>query len=109
MEDPAYIDIMIHEPARLKIMSSLMGISEGDMADFSLLKKLTGLSDGNLSVQLRRLEDCGYVLIDKRFVGRKPKTFVSISDRGRRAFYSYVDTLEKIINAATENQKKDVK
>ena len=80
------IDRVIHEPARLFIMTTLYVIEGGDMV---FLKKQTNLSWGNLSVQVRRLEDAGYVAVKKEFVENKPHTVVSMTPDGRIAFEAY--------------------
>ncbi len=72
-------------------------LDEGDKAEFQFLRDLLGLTDGNLSVHLQRLEEAGYLRIEKGFVGRRPKTWVWATPEGRTAFAAYVDTLEQII------------
>jgi len=78
------LNAVIHERARLGIMS-------GE------LKSLLDLTDGNLSVHLRILEQAGYVSIEKKFVDRKPQTTVKLSKKGRLAFEHYVEVLEEIV------------
>lgn len=80
------IDRMIHEPARLAIVSVL---SACESADFKALLHLTGLSKGNLSAQLSKLEDAGYVTITKSFKGRYSHTDCALNDEGRAAFRAY--------------------
>jgi DNA-binding transcriptional ArsR family regulator len=92
---PEGIDKLIHERARLGIMSSLA--AAGPMT-FSELKGTLGMTDGNLSVHARVLEEAGYVRIEKRFVGRKPQTTLSLSEKGARAFKDYVAYLERIVS-----------
>lgn len=93
----ADLDPVIHQPTRLRIMAALVGLDEGDKADFGFLRDLLGLTDGNLSVHLQRLEEAGYVRIEKTFVGRRPKTWVWATAEGRAAFAAYVDALENIL------------
>lgn len=93
----ADLDPIIHQPTRLRIMAALVGLDEGDKVDFGFLRDLLGLTDGNLSVHLQRLEEAGYVRIEKTFVGRRPKTWVWATTKGRMAFAAYVDALENII------------
>lgn len=88
------LDRVIHERGRLAIVSALMPI---DSASFAELKAAVGLTDGNLSVHLRILEDAGYVAIDKGYVGRKPRTDVRLVPRGRKAFQAYLAVLERIV------------
>ncbi len=91
------LDPVIHQPTRLRIMAALVGLDEGDRADFTFLRDLLGLTDGNLSVHLQRLEEAGYVKVEKTFVGRRPRTWVWATAEGRAAFAAYVDTLESIL------------
>lgn len=81
---------------RLAIISALFPV-EG--MDFTMLKKITGGTDGNLSIQARKLEEIGYILAKKDFVDRKPKTTYCITDQGREAFRQYVALLEQAIKS----------
>ena len=80
--------------ARLGIMSIL---SVEESVSFVRLKELLGLSDGNLASHVRSLEEAGYLMTRKQFIGRKPNTSFSITDRGRRAFREHIDALEALI------------
>lgn len=88
------LDEIIHPQARLAIMAYLNGI-EG--ASFTTLRDALEVTDGNLSVHLRRLQEAGYISINKSFVDRKPNTFVSITKKGQKAFIDYLVTLEKLL------------
>lgn len=88
------LDDVIHGRLRLGIMAFL---STAGSADFTLLKNRLQASDGNLSVQLRKLEEAGYVTIDKAFVGKKPQTTVTLTDAGRSAYIGYLDAMRKLI------------
>jgi DNA-binding transcriptional ArsR family regulator len=88
------LNAVIHERARLGIMSVLAARST---LTFAELKALLDLTDGNLSVHLRLLEETGYVAIEKKFVDRRPQTSVRISKKGRLAFEHYVEVLEEIV------------
>ncbi len=88
------IDDIIHGRLRLGIMAFL---STAGSADFTLLKKRLQATDGNLSVQLRKLEEAGYVLIEKAFVGKKPQTTVTLTEAGRTAWIGYLDSMRKLI------------
>lgn len=90
-------ELIIHQPSRLRIMAALVALLAGEAIDFVHLKKLANLTDGNLSTHLSTLEHAGYISIDKIFEGKKPRTRVWITSRGREAFARYVDELEKII------------
>jgi DNA-binding HxlR family transcriptional regulator len=89
------IDEVIHGRLRLGVMAFLSGAGT---ADFNTLKARLQASDGNLSVHLRKLEEAGYVAIDKRFVGRKPLTEVRLTEPGREAFIRYLDAMSRLVN-----------
>jgi DNA-binding MarR family transcriptional regulator len=91
------LDEVIHQKARLGIMSTLLALGE---ADFKLLKETLGLSDGNLSTHLSLLEERGYVAVRKEFKGRRPHTTATPTPAGRAAFAEYLAALERIIKAA---------
>jgi DNA-binding MarR family transcriptional regulator len=92
-EELANLDKLIHEPARLSILTAL---SVCESADFLSLKRLTGLSDGNLSVQLSKLEEAGLVGIEKQFVAKKPNTRAKITKKGTAAIQRHWDQLNAI-------------
>jgi DNA-binding MarR family transcriptional regulator len=80
------LDRVIHEPGRLKIMMQLFVVESGD---FVYLMRTTGLTGGNLSSHMNKLEEAGYVDVIKKFVERKPVTMLSLTDKGREAFLEY--------------------
>ena len=88
------IDRLIHEPARLLIMANLAAV---ESADFLFLMNMTGLTQGNLSSHLTRLEKRGYIAIKKEFKGRRPHTKVSISAEGKRVFDRYAELMKKVL------------
>ena len=88
------IDEVIHGRVRLAIVAYLSGAGS---AGFSELKKRAGVNDGNLSVHLRKLEEAGYIDIEKRFVGRKPQTVCCLSDAGREAWIAYIDHIQSLL------------
>jgi DNA-binding MarR family transcriptional regulator len=88
------IDEVIHGRVRLGVMAYL---SSARAADFNELKARLQASDGNLSVHLRKLEEAGYVAINKSFAGRKPLTRVELTEAGSRAYSSYLDALSKLV------------
>jgi DNA-binding MarR family transcriptional regulator len=92
--DVGKIDDVIHGRLRLGVMAYL---ANADVADFNELKAVLEVTQGNLSVQLRKLEDAGYVTIEKGFLGRKPRTQVRISPTGREAFAAYLEAIGKLI------------
>ncbi len=91
------LDPLIHQPTRLRIMAALVSLSEGDRVDFGFLKELLDLTPGNLSVHLQKLEEAGYVVVEKTFVNRRPKTWIAATSKGRDAFANHVAALEEII------------
>ena len=93
------LDPVIHQPVRLRIMSVLTGVEDGAEADFSFLKQLLELTDGNLGSHLVKLEQSGYVELSKTFVGKKPKTYVQATGKGKDAFRAHVKALRRILES----------
>ena len=91
----ASIDRLIHEPARLMIMALLYVV---ESADFTFLMRQTGLTWGNLSSHLSKLEDAGYIEIEKEFVGKKPHTMLHLTDEGRAAFQEYRQSMKQVLD-----------
>lgn len=89
------IDRTIHAPARLKIMVCLAVI---ESADFTFLMRQTGLTRGNLSPNLRKLEEAGYINIHKEFVDRVPRTLIRLTDNGRAALEGYRQSMQSVLN-----------
>ena len=90
----ADIDPIIHAPARLRVMTYLYVV---DSIDFVYLKRVTGLSWGNLSTHLTKLDDAGYVKISKTFQDKKPNTMIQLTEDGRQAFRSYKDEMQNVL------------
>lgn len=90
-------DEVIHQSTRLKIMATLNALRGDAGIDFVELKQLSKATDGNLGSHLATLEKAGYISIDKDFVGKKPRTRVSITREGRRAFEQHVSYLRDIL------------
>lgn len=88
------LDPLIHSPLRLAIMSLLMGIDE---ADFVFLKEKTQSTAGNLSVQVTKLEEAGYIKVLKGYKGKRPQTTCRITQKGEDSFRNYVDKLQSYI------------
>lgn len=88
------IDDIIHGRLRLGVMTYL---ANSEVADFTELKSALDATQGNLSVHLRKLEDAGYVAIEKSFLDRKPLTRVRITNEGRKAFKAYVDAIASLL------------
>ncbi len=93
------LDDLIHQPTRLRIMAALVALEAEVKAEFSLLRDMLELTDGNLSAHLRTLEEAGYVAVEKGYVGRRPRTWVQVTEAGRQAFENHVNALEAIIRA----------
>ena len=94
LHDLGRIDEIIHGRIRLGIMVYL---ADAEVADFTELKTALEATQGNLSIHLKKLEEAGYVSIDKSFVDKKPLTRVRITDAGRDAFRAYVDAIGALI------------
>ena len=88
------LDDVIHARIRLAVMSILSGV---ESAEFTYLRDRTGATDGNLGAHLRKLEEAGYVEVEKRFEDRKPVSRYGLTAEGREAFRRYVDRLEAMI------------
>ena len=93
---PQRLDQVIHDRTRLTILAAL---AASETLSFTDLKATTGTTDGNLSVHARRLEEAGYVLCEKTFAGRTPRTEYRLSAAGRRAFEKYLDHMDALIKA----------
>ncbi len=95
----ADVDRLLHEPSRLVIVAILYAV---ESADFLYLLRETGLTKGNLSAHLARLEEAGYVAIEKSFRGKVPQTICQLTEKGRGAFHAYRDRLKRVVNALPE-------
>ena len=92
------LDAIIHQPVRLRIMAVLCKMETGEEADFTHLKKVLNVTDGNLGAHLLKLEEAGYISADKTFVKRKPKTYIKATGTGRDAFKKHVAALQSIVD-----------
>ncbi len=99
MAEPFELDRLIHEPARLVLVSNLYVVEE---ADFVFLSRQTGLTAGNISSHMTRLETAGYVRIDKTIVGKRPRTTYSLTDGGRAAFERYRASVQGLFAERSE-------
>ena len=88
---------IIHQTVRLRIMAALVTLGPGDEVDFIHLRDLLEVSDGNLGAHLRKLEEAGYIAVNKAFVARKPRTYISATAKGRMIFQKHVEALELIL------------
>jgi DNA-binding MarR family transcriptional regulator len=91
----AGIDQFIHTPARLMVLAHLYVV---ESVDYVFLNRLTGLTWGNLATHLTKLEEMGYILIEKEFRGKKPHTTISLTEEGREAFRQYKHSLQQILD-----------
>jgi DNA-binding MarR family transcriptional regulator len=93
------IDRLVHEPARMMIMAYLYVV---ESADFLFLRNQTGLTGGNLSSHLSKLEEAGYVEVKKEFVGKIPRTLLRLTEKGRSAFRIYRESMKQIFDELPE-------
>lgn len=93
--DIGRLDDVIHGRMRLGIMAYL---ANAEVADFNELKAALEATQGNLSIHLRKLEEAGYIAIEKSFLGRKPLTRARLTDAGRHAFAEYLDAISRLLN-----------
>jgi DNA-binding transcriptional ArsR family regulator len=103
-EQIASLDRTVHDPARLAILTAL---SSCERADFLFLLRITGLTKGNLSSHLSKLEEAGLVVIEKQFVGKKTQTLVRLSDSGRRTIEVYWQEMEELRERAAQWQPQN--
>jgi len=92
---PGEIDKLIHEPARLMIMANLFVV---ESADFTFLMNQTGLTWGNISSHITKLENAGYLEVEKTFVGKRPYTLLHLSEEGRDAFQTYRQKMSELFD-----------
>ncbi|MBO5029709.1 MAG: transcriptional regulator [Muribaculaceae bacterium] len=88
------LDPLLHSQLRLAVMSILMSVEE---ADFVYLRQQTESTAGNLSVQLDKLSNAGYISVEKGFQGKKTRTVCRMTEKGREAFRNYVETIRKYL------------
>lgn len=94
--DHSLLDDLIHSRIRLAVMAVLASVKR---AEFTFIRDKVNATDGNLSTHLRKLEESGYIAINKRFEGRKPVTDVELTKKGRQAFDAYVRHLEILLQS----------
>ena len=90
------IDKIIHEPARFMILAYLSAV---ESADFIFLLNQTGLTQGNLSFHISKLEESDYVAVKKQFIGKRPHTLLSITDKGRKALKEHLKIMKGLIDS----------
>lgn len=91
------LDPVIHGKLRLALLSLLAGVNE---AEFTWLREKTGSTDGNLGAHLTKLEEAGYLSVEKKFVARKPVTLYRMTEKGRDALTGYVHALKQLLGSA---------
>lgn len=89
------IDRIVHEPARLKIMAQLYVVEK---ADFIFIMRQTGMTQGNVSGHLAKLEEAQYIKVKKGFVGKRPQTMLSLTEKGKQAFENYIQMMRQMID-----------
>jgi DNA-binding MarR family transcriptional regulator len=96
---PNTVDRLIHEPARFQVMALLYVL---DSADFVFVTQQTGLTWGNLSAHVTKLEEGGYIKVEKGFKGKRPQTMLSLTKQGRKAFQAYRQSMQKMLDELPE-------
>ncbi len=91
------IDDVIHGRVRLSVMAYLSGAGA---ADFTQLRRKVGVTDGNLSVHIRKLEEADYIKVEKKFAGRRPLTICHLTKKGREAWIAYIARMETLMRVA---------
>jgi len=89
------LDPILHSQLRLSIVSILISLKE---SDFNFIKETTGATSGNISIQIKKLQEAGYIQVEKTFKNNYPNTTISITKKGIEAFETYVNDLKKYIN-----------
>jgi len=95
----AELNETIHQPVRLRIMAALVALEAGNEVDFTYLRDLLEVTAGNLGAHLRKLEEAGYIAVNKIFVERKPRTYIAATAAGRKVFQEHVAALESILKS----------
>jgi len=98
------LDPVIHGKLRLALLSLLAGVNE---AEFTWLREKTGSTDGNLGAQLTKLEEAGYLSVEKKFVARKPMTLYRMTEKGRDALAEYIKALKQLLGSALSGEPSD--
>lgn len=99
LEPIASVDRVVHEPGRLMVLACLAVVSK---ADYLYVQRQTGLTQGNLSSHLAKLEAAGYVAVEKSFVGKVPRTLLQLTKSGREALLAYRDRLVDVLSQLPE-------
>ncbi len=99
------LDPLIHVPTRLKIVATLAALSDGDALSFTRLQDMLGLTPGNLIIQLRKLEEAGYISSAKTRNGSTQRTTVALTSQGRAALGAYIQALRELLGGLDERGK----
>ena len=97
-DEPIVLNETIHQSTRLRIMTMLVSMPEINRLAYGFIQHTLGLTGGNLTTHLRKLEDADYLAITKEFLNSKPRTWVQATPAGCRAFAEYLSNLEKALN-----------
>ena len=97
-QTPVVLNETIHQSTRLRIMTLLVSQSESDRVAYGFIQRTLGLTGGNLTIHLRKLEEAGYVTTTKEFLAAKPRTWVESTPKGRQAFTEYLGNLQRALN-----------
>ena len=97
-DEPIVFNETIHQSTRLRIMTMLVSQPEGDRLAYGFIQQTLGLTGGNLTTHLRKLEDADYLVTTKEFLDSKPRTWVEATPTGRRAFAEYLSNLERALS-----------
>ncbi len=97
IEDAIVLDETIHQPIRLRIMTMLVAQPEDSRLAYGFIQNTLGLTGGNLTTHLRKLEDADYLATTKEFIDSRPRTWVQATPAGRTAFAKYLTNLERVL------------
>ncbi len=103
MSEVPELNPVVHGKLRLALLSLLAGVEE---AEFTWLRSRTGATDGNLGAQLAKLEQAGFISVEKKFVHRKPQTLYRMTAAGRKELTKYVQALRKLLGAAIDDSRE---
>ena len=96
-DDGIVLDETIHQSTRLRIMTILVSVPETDRVAYGFIQETLGLTGGNLTTHLRRLEKADYLIVTKEPEETRPRTWVQVTNSGRRAFVEYLNNLERAL------------
>lgn len=103
-DEPVVLNETIHQSTRLRIMTLLVYESSMDRVAYGFIQQTLGLTGGNLTIHLRKLEEAGYVSMTKEFVDTKPRTWVRATQEGLRAFADYLGNLQRALHMGPDGE-----